>query len=486
MKPTVGKIVAASILSAGVLGGGAALGIATTYDSPERAHYQIDAPTHSNVALHIHNPDGVLTADDERILERDAERLEVPDVVKQLHYIVFADNDDNVNDTVENYLRDHHPELIGDDSFADGTLFVGVGLDPRQAFIFAGDDVAELLDLREGSHLDESLDAIKPGVKDGNIPGGLFHGATVATDLATLEQAQFDAAESNRTSAIVMGGLGAAVLGGGGAAAAGGYRRSRAKKIAQAREDFDYISAEFGALAQRLDSIDIRAHSLTSAFADQQLRDQWRKVRERFVRMHDDVSTLGELSPRSDDKAFAQRADQLSDMASTAKKIHHAEDNIDTIFALENGDELTRRTEAQSLRDDVVEAKMKVRDSDSDLYQELAAIQQRTETLAQEPSAEDFLDKFIVLLRDYQAALTQLRKQEFSDIDESKADAPQAPGLTSADYRPGYGWNNFVPYWALSSWHASTLEAQSSSSNSGGANTSFSSGFSGAGGSSRF
>lgn len=129
---------------------------------------------------------------------------------------------------------------------------------------------------------------------------------------------------------------------------------------------------------------------------------------------------------------------------------------------------------------------MKVRDSDSGLYQELAAIQQRTETLAQDPGAEDFLDNFIVLLRDYQAALTQLRKQEFSDIDESKADAPQAPGLTSADYRPGYGWNNFVPYWALSSWHASTLEAQSSSSNSGGANTSFSSGFSGAGGSSGF
>lgn len=388
----------------------------------KRAHYQIDAPTHSNVALRIHNPDGVLTADDERILERDAARLEVPGVVKQLHYIVFADNDDNVNDTVENYLRDHHPELIGDDSFADGTLFVGVGLNPRQAFIFAGDDVAELLELRDSSHLSESLDAIKPGVKDGNIPGGLFHGASVATDLAALEQARFDSAESNRTSAIVMGGLGAAALGGGAAATTGGYRRSRAKKIAQAREDFDYISVEFGTLTQRLDAIDIRAHSLTSPFADQQLRDQWRKVRDRFLQMHDDV----------------------------------------------------------------VEAKMKVRNVDSGLYQELAAIQQRTETLAQEPSSEDFLDNFIVVLRDYQAALTELRRQKFSDIDESKADAPQAPGLTSADYRPGYGWNNFVPYWALSSWHASTLEAQSSSSNSGGANTSFSSGFSGAGGSSGF
>lgn len=263
-------------------------------------------------------------------------------------------------------------------------------------------------------------------------------------------------------------------------------RRSRAKKIAQAREDFDYISVEFGTLAQRLDAIDIRAHSLTSAFADQQLRDQWRKVRDRFLHMHDDVSKFSELSPRSDDKTFLQYAGQLSDAASTAKKMHHAEDNIDTIFALENGDELTRRSEAQSLRDDVVEAKMKVRNVDSGLHQELAAIQQQTEALAQEPSAEDFLDNFIGVLRDYQAALTELRKQEFSDIDESKADAPQAPGLTSSDYRPGYGWNNFVPYWALSSWHASTVEAQSSSSNSGSTNTSFSSGFSGAGGSSGF
>lgn len=84
--------------------------------------------------------------------------------------------------------------------------------------------------------------------------------------------------------------LSTGVLGGGAAATTGGYRRSRAKKIAQAREDFDYISAEFGTLAQRLDAIDIRAHSLTSAFADQQLRNQWHKVRDRFLHMHDDVS----------------------------------------------------------------------------------------------------------------------------------------------------------------------------------------------------
>src|SRR5699024_11374252 len=85
----------------------------------------------------LHNPEGVLSADDEARLERDAERIDAPAVVEQLHYMVFEENDDNVNDTVEEYLRDNRPDLIGDDYFADGFLIVCVGLVPRQAFIFA-------------------------------------------------------------------------------------------------------------------------------------------------------------------------------------------------------------------------------------------------------------------------------------------------------------------------------------------------------------
>src|SRR5690625_6084013 len=104
----------------------------------------------------------------------------------------FEENYDYVNDTVEEYLRDNRPDLIGDDYFADGVLIVGVGLDPRQAFIFAGEDVAEALDLRDSSHLDDALDAIKPGVKDNNIPAGLFAGANAATDISTLAEDRYN------------------------------------------------------------------------------------------------------------------------------------------------------------------------------------------------------------------------------------------------------------------------------------------------------
>src|SRR5699024_7240631 len=127
-------------------------------------------------------------------------------VVEQLHYIVLEENDDNVNDTVENYLRDNRPDLIGDDYFTDGVLKVGVGLDPRQTCVFAGNAVAEKLHLRDISHLDKSLDYIKPGVKDNNIPAGLFAGANEATDISTLAQDRFDDANSDYGGMLVGSG----------------------------------------------------------------------------------------------------------------------------------------------------------------------------------------------------------------------------------------------------------------------------------------
>ena len=54
---------------------------------------------------------------------------------------------------------------------------------------------------------------------------------------------------------------------------------------------------------------------------------------------------------------------------------------------------------------------------------------------------------------------------------------------------PGYVYSGYVPYVAMSSWHHDNVQAAQdaeSSSSGGGVNTGFSSGFSGAGGSSSF
>ena len=488
VRPGVGKMMGVSLLM-GALGGGAlAGGVGAAIDAPQRADFEVantaEMEITSTFSTEVHNPEGVLSADDEARLERDAERLDAPAVVEQLHYMVFEENDDNVNDTVEEYLRDNRPDLIGDDYFADGVLIVGVGLDPRQAFIFAGEDVAEALDLRDSSHLDDALDAIKPGVKDNNIPAGLFAGANAATDISTLAEDRYNDAVGDRIAAMVGSGIG-----GGGAIFAtglgvGAYRRSKAKKIAQARAEMSLVGKEYGQLAARLDQVDIRAHSLTSPFANATMRSEWEEVRDRFFHIHDQVDSLGNLTSKSSDEKYLEQADAIHQAAVTTREVSYAEDNIDKLYRLEHGDEVVRRTELHALRDDVVEAQVALDDAKSGLYLELQNLRERADSLMNSTQSPDFLDQYVILLGDYRTALEQLRKQKFNDLDESENTALTAPGITSPDYRVGYGYNNFVPFWALSSWHSTNSAAQSSGGSS--ANTGFSSGFSGAGGSSSF
>lgn len=488
VRPGVGKMLGVSLLM-GALGGGAlAGGIGAAIDAPQRADFEVantaEMEITSTFSTEVHNPEGVLSADDEARLERDAERLDAPAVVEQLHYMVFEENDDNVNDTVEEYLRDNRPDLIGDDYFADGVLIVGVGLDPRQAFIFAGEDVAEALDLRDSSHLDDALDAIKPGVKDNNIPAGLFAGANAATDISTLAEDRYNDAVGDRIGAMVGSGIG-----GGGVIFAtgmsiGAYRRSKAKKIAQARAEMSLVGKEYGQLAARLDQVDIRAHSLTSPFANATMRSEWEEVRDRFFHIHDQVDSLGNLTSKSSDEKYLEQADAIHQAAVTTREVSYAEDNIDKLYRLEHGDEVVRRTELHALRDDVVEAQVALDDAKSGLYRELQNLRERADSLMNSTQSPDFLDQYVILLGDYRTALEQLRKQKFNDLDESENTALTAPGITSPDYRVGYGYNNFVPFWALSTWHSTNSAAQSSGGSS--ANTGFSSGFSGAGGSSSF
>lgn len=488
VRPGVGKMMGVSLLM-GALGGGAlAGGVGAAIDAPQRADFEVantaEMAITSTFSTEVHNPEGVLSADDEARLERDAERIDAPAVVEQLHYMVFEENDDNVNDTVEEYLRDNRPDLIGDDYFADGVLIVGVGLDPRQAFIFAGEDVAEALDLRDSSHLDDALDAIKPGVKDNNIPAGLFAGANAATDISTLAEDRYNDAVGDRIAAMVGSGIG-----GGGAIFAtglgvGSYRRDKAKKIAQARAEMSLVGKEYGELATRLDQIDIRAHSLTSPFANATMRSEWEEVRDRFFHIHDQVDSLGNLTSKSSDEKYLEQADAIHQAAVTTREVSYAEDNIDKLYRLEHGDDVVRRTELQALRDDVVEAQVALDDAKSGLYRELQNLRERADSLMNSTQSPEFLDHYVILLGDYRTALEQLRKQKFNDLDESENTALTAPGITSPDYRVGYGYNNFVPFWALSTWHSTNSAAQSSGGSS--ANTGFSSGFSGAGGSSSF
>lgn len=410
--------------------------------------------------------------------------IDAPDVVTDFHYMVFQTNHENILDDVEELLRSQYPELIDQSKGengrpADGVLIVGVGLDPRQAFIYGGDDVTETLMLDDDSYRESLLDAMKPGVKDGNIPSRLFRTANLAMSADTLAQRRVSGAEDDRTGATI--GLGAAGAGASGAigAFAVAARSRRRKAIAKAREDYDLVTSEYTRLAGRLDEVDVRANSLSSAFADETLRRQWAQVRDRFLGFNELVHGAGGLSAinMDDEKEVYEHRKQLADAAESVNHVSNAEDNIDRLFAVEHGDPATRRGDLSTIREDVLRARSDVKDEG--LRRELDLLMQRIEALDADPSSPTFLDDFVRVLGDYRVILDQVKQKQFSDVKErEKLEAP-------AVYESGFWYGGYVPYVHMHSWHESNVQAGRAAQASSSSNVS-SSGFSAGGGSSRF
>ena len=455
-----------------VVGGGVAS--FATADVPDASEFAVSTQT-SAADLVVSDPQDILSDEDEQRMQRDAERLPHPDTVQTIHYIYLSEGSDNVNDSVENFLRDNFPEEIGNEKFADGVLILGADMQSRDNFVFAGEDVADQLKLRKGQRLDSVLEEMKPGLRDNNLPAAVFAGANLAMDAEEVQQWGVNNAEGGRVGRTIAG---AGIPGG--AAAIGGAivaerRRRRREAINQAREDHALLAAEYTGLSQRLDELDIRANSVSSAFANGEMRQQWAEVRDRFLRLHD----VTQLNSVATDRQAHDSAKNLREAAQTFEDASHAEDNIDRLFAVERGDGAARRNLLTDIREDIVRARYEVKDPN--LQQGLAQLQERVDWLDHNPESSQFVDTFVRVLGDYRVLLDEVKRREFSDVKERNE--LHTPTLTD----PGYVYSGYVPYVAMSSWHTSNVEAeQAAQSSSSGTNTSFSSGFSGAGGSSSF
>lgn len=280
-----------------------------------------------------------------------------------------------------------------------------------------------------------------------------------------------------------MSGIGAGAAAGGLSLAVGSIAvamtNSRRNTLAQGREDYELVTREYSQLAQRLNEIDVRANSLTSAFADNEMRKQWAEVRDRFLNMHDAVSGAGGIGSIDigDDKQVLANKEQLADAAEAVRHTNNAEDNINRMFKVENGDAAARRSDLTAIREDLMQARLEI--DDAEIEAEIAQLEARVNELDRNPTAPDFMDSFVRVLGDYRTLLEVVKRTKFSDVEEHNE--LQRPAL----YDSNYYYSGYVPFVVMSSWHSSNVQAAQSSSSSG-TNTSFSSGFSGGGGSSSY
>ncbi|MEX3505280.1 DUF5129 domain-containing protein [Corynebacterium sp. LK2510] len=465
-----GAVVGAATLVALGVGGT----VAATLEVPSAEQVAIQYSDQAPRML-IDDPGNQLTAADRDRLERDAAQFTYPDTVETLHFLVFDTSRDNFNDTVLEYLQDNYPDEVDTDVYSDGVLIFAVDPNAREIGAYGGEDVDAQIKLRD--RVDTILEAMRPGMRDNNIPGGLIAGLREATNPEVVDTYLLDSARGDRLAAALGAGAGSggAVLAGGGLWVAARNRRKAA--IEKARNQYELITREYTELSGRLDSIDIRANSLTSAFADNEMRRDWAEVRGRFLALHETVSGpggVGSIDPSNDTQLYDHR-DMLESASRVTTQVSNAEDNINRLFAVENGDAATRRSELTELRRDITRAVLDV--EDPQLRARLSDLEARVDTLDRNPGAPGFLDDFVRLLDDHRVIMQAVKDRQFSDVKEHNA--LERPRIYDATYT----YPNYVPFIALSSWHSSNVQAEQQAQASSGTNTSYSSGFSGAGGS---
>ena len=282
-----------------VLAGAAALVLLLFPLTPVRAQAPAPAPAPApaqTVEVGITDRAGVLSPGDQDLLRTETGRIAFPPQVARVEYLVFDDDGDNLNDTTERFAQAERPDLVAQDreKWAPGTLIVANDTEARDVGIYCGDDVCAALDLFEGGHLDGSLEAMKDPMRRENHAVGLLAGAQAAAD-PTVQAPEPEPAPAWLPWAFA--GAGVVVAGAVGA----GVAASRKKKATTARERYDRVSREYGRVAGELNGLDIRANSLTSPLADDELRSQWEDVRGRFLAV--EVKRPGR-TPSDDQAAF--------------------------------------------------------------------------------------------------------------------------------------------------------------------------------------
>lgn len=438
----------------------------------------VEAPAAAEVAVGVTDRAGVLSSGDQDLLRTETGRIAFPPQVERVEYLVFDDDGDNLNDTVERFAQSERPDLVAQDKekWAPGTLIVANDAESRKVGIYCGDDVCGALDIFEGPHLDGALEAMKDPMRRENHAMGLLAGAQAANDPTVRGP------EPEEAPAWLPWALGGAGVVGAGAIGAG-IASSRKKKATTARERYDRVSREYGRVAQELTGLDVRANSLTSPLADDELRSQWADVRDRFLALDTVMGRIGDLRPDSTDAEFRAKATDIELAHTTVDQMEIAEKNIDQLFRMEQGDADVRRRQLGELREDMAAAGLGAKDER--LAGEARSLQARADELAADTGAADFMDRYARLVADYRLVVEAIRAREMSDVKVAKdAGDRRPPRLYDSDWRAGFGYHGFVPYYVAASWHSHDVQAAQAASST---TTSYSNAsFSGGGGSSGY
>lgn len=467
------------------------LGLILSFAAPSFAQ-----DTATAVEVSVVNPHAVLTREDETLLREETEKIVFPSEVERVVYMAFATNSTNLNDHVVDWARQKDPTMLSEDGnkFARGILIEVVGLNPRQAGVYCGDNVCQALDLFQGPHLDAAVEAMKPGFRRGNFVIGLVDGMQTAADpTITVQAPNQGRAPADTESPISLFGFMSAVfafIAGVWALVIGAIFGARVKA---GRKAYQNLKNSMGEVALELDEVNVRANSLSSPLANAKMRSEWQEVLNNFLAIRDTANMVETWDREPTRMQLWRHAGALQKADERVTQMKTAQDNINDLFEMEQGNAEVRQQKLVELGWDLTEA---ISASSSELSrQDLTRVKEQVAALEAQISHPDFMTAYARVIGEYQNVLEGIATREYGEraLAQAKQDAPT---IYDSDWRVGMGYNNWIPYSVMHTHYIHTTSSSSSSDSwsssswgsssgsFGGGNSSFSGGFSGGGGSS--
>lgn len=450
----------------------------------------------SNVEVIVEDRANALTSEEELFLVDGTKKAELPGSVREVMYVTFPSNTVNLNDDMERFLRVNYPNLIGEDKYKNGTLFVAVGFSPRQVGVYCGDDVCEETSLDKKRQLDSVLDTMVSPLQSGDtaqamLTGVTYAGAgktpqTLANIIFTIVVAFFTFVPYIVVPTILFLALRFA------------FKKHVKEKSVELREKLDFVKNNYGDVAQRLSQIDIRANSLQSEFADVDLKKQWNDVRQEFLSLNDTMYEISHIKHDDKNQVFIKHDKSIEKAYESVSRILAAEKNIDKLFNVEKGSKKYRSIAMRELISDMKDLKMSLHYISSDkrdFFQEhIDEYIVQAESI--DVASSSFMDEYADLIKDY-ARVSKAYEEAFIDNAEKekmrymdKEAMYNSPSVYDNNWRVGTGYGGYRSHRTIINDYRRSEERyqrnQMRKSRSSSSNRSYRSGFSGGGGSRRW
>lgn len=430
------------------------------------------------VVVNIWDNASVLSQSDHQQLQQKAGELALKPEITHIDYITFAHNDESFNDTVLNHLKEQHPELLSPDQtqYADGHLIVAVGFSPRKVGVYCGDNVCATTGLRATYRIQQVSDSMVDDLRAGNYVTAFIAGTETAGDAAWVQST--DSTNSDTTSSykaaptlfpahfIVMFLFVATFI----IVIFVVIIKSQQPKTPTPEDLIEILPQSLPSLS----STDRQLQAVNSQLATPELRTEWAELKQQFEQLtHNQelvaLQTLGAHASKKDLKAHAVF---IREALATKEKVQVAQENIDILYRMEQGDITTRQEQLDNLATDI----SKISGLGTELFygKEITAIDEQIYQLQSRVNSPTFISDYARIVHRYGEMIKKIQRWNFAGSTPTS--------LTSRHWRTGMGIGGFISYAALAE---QTNSGGGHFSSSSGVSTSYSSSssFSGGGGS---